>query len=32
MPFVILLYFLYAQHVSGIVMPETRWAYKKYVQ
>jgi len=30
MPLIILLYFLEAQHVSGIVVPETCWAYKKY--
>ena len=30
MSLIILLYFLLPQHVSGIVMPERCWAYKKY--
>jgi len=30
MSLIILLYFLYAQYVSGITMTETCWAYKKY--
>jgi len=30
MPLIILFYFLQAQHVSDIVMPETCWAYKNY--